>query len=44
VVAADGFGAMVEWYRQGKTELQVGKQYIVWVLGEDVYGAMVEWY
>jgi len=30
----DGFGALVEWYRQGKTEVLGEKHYIVWVVGE----------
>ena len=30
----DGYGVMVEWYWQGKTEVQGGKHYIAWVVGE----------
>ena len=30
----DGYGALVEWYWQGKTEVLGDKHYIVWVVGE----------
>jgi len=30
----NGYGALVEWYRQGKTEVLGGKHYIAWVVGE----------
>ena len=30
----DGYGALVEWYWQGKTEVLGEKHYIVWVVGE----------
>ena len=30
----NGYGAMVEWYWQGKTEVLGEKHYIVWVVGE----------
>jgi len=44
MVGEDVYGAMVEWYWQGETEVLGGKHFKVWVVGEDVYGAMVEWY
>ena len=30
----NGYGALVEWYWQGKTEVLGEKHYIVWVVGE----------
>ena len=30
----NGYGALVEWYWQGKIEVLVEKHYIVWVVGE----------
>jgi len=30
----DEYGAMVEWYRQGKTEVLEEKRYTVWVVDE----------
>jgi len=30
----DGYGALVEWYWLGKTEVLGEKHYIVWVVGE----------
>jgi len=30
----NGYGAMVEWYRPGKTEVLGEKCYIAWVVGE----------
>jgi len=30
----NGYGALVEWYRQGKTEVLGQRYYIVWVVGE----------
>ena len=30
----NGYGAMVEWYWQGESEVLVGKHYIVCVVGE----------
>ena len=30
----NGYGALVEWYWQGKTEVLGDKHYIVWVVGE----------
>jgi len=43
-VGEDGYGAMVERYGKGETEVLGGKYNIVWVVGEDRYGAMVELY
>jgi len=30
----NGYRALVEWYRQGKTEVLGEKHYIAWVVGE----------
>ena len=39
------YGAMVEWYWQGKTEVLGEKYYIAWGgRWMNEYGAMVEWY
>ena len=38
------FGALVEWYWQGKTEVQKEKHYTLWVVSGWMSGAMVEWY
>ena len=40
----NGYGAMLEGYCQGETDILGGKHYIVWVVGVDGYGAMVEWF
>jgi len=37
----DGYGAMVEWYWQGKTEVLGEKHYTAWVV--DVWMSMEQW-
>jgi len=37
-----GYGAMVEWYWQGETEVLGGKYYIVWEVGEWI--GMEQWW
>jgi len=38
----NGYGALVEWYWQGKTEVLGEKYYIAWVVGE--WMGMVRWW
>jgi len=38
----NGYGALVEWYWQGKTEVLGEKHYIVWVVGE--WMGMEQWW